>query len=375
MWKRFPHALAAVLVAFGAGGCIGTALDSGGTPPFVPTETSCPIDPDAYIGGDVSLYECPDYWICENIPGGKRCYTPGADYPDGGDWRCYDEGGVTVCEGDHFPDGGGADGWNCESRGDLVICRDGSPDYPDGGGDGEWDCYYESEFRVCDSGGDLPGGGGGGGGGGGFDYPDEGEGWCFYPADGSTDGPPIVVGGFAFETVGGRSAAHIVLIFSEGFVDNSYGANSSDGYRGGHNGHTFRDLVSSDHAEVGFTNGSGTEVLRAKFDYISPGSAASGYDALGVTGGDGSMMSGDASAVLDASSSLDRILNERGCVFLESSPTRAECPTWDNRVVYEMWIDMAVFGASGLGAPVLTSVHASPSRTTDTIPVIPGPCP
>lgn len=381
MWKRFPHAALAALAAGTVSGCIGTMLDAApGEDPrvrdFVPTETSCPIDPDAYIGGDASLYECPDYWICEDIPAGKRCYTPGPDQPDGGEWRCWDEGGATYCEGDDFPDGGNGDGWDCERRGEFVICRDDTPDYPDGGGSGDWDCFFADEFRVCDSGGgDYPGGGGGGGFPGGGDYPGEGEGWCFYPT-GESGGPPIVVGGFEFETVGGRDTIHISLIFSEAFVDNSYGANSSDGYRGGGPGsHTFRDLVSSDHAEVGFTNGAGTEVLRAKFDYITAAGTASGYDSLGVVGGDGSMIAGDASAVVDATSSLDRNFNERDCVFTESSPTAAECPSWDNRVVYEMWLDLAAFGSSGFGMPALSSVHASPSRTDDTIPVTPGPCP
>jgi hypothetical protein len=158
-------------------------------------------------------------------------------------------------------------------------------------------------------------------------------------------------------------------------VDNTYGANSSDGYRGGNNGHTFRDLVSSDHAEVGFADANGVERVRAKFDYISPESSlASGYDALGL-GGDGAMMSGDPSVVVDSTSSLDRNLNELGCVYTQDSPTAAECPGWQVEVVYEMWIALDAFGAEGYGYPLLEYVHASPSRTTDTIYVTPGPCP
>ena len=364
MWKRLPHA-ATLVALMGTTACIGTTLAGEEDPRadgFEPTETVCPSDPDAYIGGDPSLYECPEYWVCENIPGGKRCYQPGPDYPDDGDWECRDEGGVTICEGSDYPDGGGGGDWDCERRGDLVICTKDDPDYPDDGGGGGWDCFFTDEFRVCD------------GGGGGGDFPDDDGDFCFYP-EGETEGPPIVRGGYTFTTVGGRDAVHVRLIFDEGFVDNSYGANSSDGYRGGNNGHTFRDLVSSDHAEIGFADGSGSQVLLAKFDYISPGDTTSGYDALGVHGGDGSMMSGDIGAVLDATSSLDRNFNERGCVYTNDSPTEDECPAWDNRVVYEMWLALDAFGAAGFGGPVLTYVHASPSRTDDTIPVIPGECP
>lgn len=368
--------------ALGLGGCLGSAstdyTDEFTDPRaqgFNPTTpAACPVDPDAYIGGDASLYECPDFWICEDAPtGGKQCYTPGPDYPDGGAWECHDEGGRTICRGDHYPDGGGSSGWDCRSEGEFVVCETGG-DYPDGGG---WDCYYASGYRVCETpgygdgggGGDLPGGGGGG-------FGDGGGGFCFYPV-GEPGAPPLVTGGYRFETIGGRSAVHVTLVFDPSFVDNSYGVNASDGYRGGGaNSHTFRDLVSSDHAEVGFADATGREVVRAKFDYITASpTVASGYDCLGATGGDGAVISGDASAILDATSSLDRNFNELGCVYTVDSPTPDLCPGWEMRVIYEMWLDAAAFGSAGFGYPLLSSVHASPSRVADTIPVEPGPCP
>jgi hypothetical protein len=153
--------------------CNATSLSPGDDPrfaDFTPTEVACPMDPDAFIGGDPSAYECPDYWLCEDLPAGKRCYTPGPDTPDGGDWRCWDEDGSTFCEGDHFPDDGGAGDWDCERRGEFVVCEDDTPDYPDEPGDGGWDCVYIDEFRVCSDGdggsGDDGSGGGGSGGGG-----------------------------------------------------------------------------------------------------------------------------------------------------------------------------------------------------------------
>ena len=361
---RYGLGLVLAIAGIGGTGCIGGMFSEEGAPPLVPPPGAgvCPMDPDAYIGGDPSLYECPEFWVCEDLAGErKRCFNPGPDYPDGGDWECRDEGGTTVCRGSDFPDGGGDGDWDCERQAEFVICTNDRPDYPDEGGGSPWDCWFQDEYRICE-GGDTPG------------YPDGGGDFCFFPTDGG-DGGAVVRGGYRFETRGGRDVVHVTLIFDEAFVDNTYGTNSSDGYRGGDRGHTFRDLVSSDHAEVGFADGSGREVLRAKFDYISPSDVASGYDSLGATGGDGRMMTGDDSAVVDATSSLAHNFNELGCVFTEDSPGAGECPGWEPRVIYEMWIDAALFGAAGFGGPLLEYVHASPSRTDDTIWVEPGECP
>src|SRR5688500_16862622 len=107
MLKRIaPVPLSAALALGVAAGCTGSAVSPDDeikdprAETFDPSITACPIDPDAYIGGDASAYECPDFWVCDAIPGGKRCYTPGADYPDGGDWECWDDGGSTYCRGD-----------------------------------------------------------------------------------------------------------------------------------------------------------------------------------------------------------------------------------------------------------------------------------
>ena len=354
-------------VLFFPSGCVGTGVAAEGDfdpgdwqPP--PDALACPMDPDAFIGGDPDRYECPDYWTCEDLADGvKRCTNPGPDYPDGGEWDCRDEGGSTICEGSDFPDGGGGDGWSCEARGDLVICEDDRPDYPDDGGGGGWSCVFWDEFRICDDGGDEP------------DSPDDGDDFCFLPEDGSSS-EVLVRGGFRFETHAGREAIHVGLVFSEAFVDNTYGVNSSDGYHRDR-GHRFRELVGSDHAEIGFEDASGVEIVRARFDYLSESDdAPSGYDSMGVHDGDGRMIEGDESVILDATSSLARNLNDRGCVFLEDSPTPAECPDWDRRVVYEVWLDRAAF-ADGFGGPALEEVHASPSRTDNTIVVRRGECP
>ncbi len=163
---RTPALLVASLL--GAVGCVGGFVTSNDRSiddfiDEIPAEDlACPADPDCSIGGDCSLYECPDHWICEGTANGeRRCVSPGPDYPDRGGWSCEDVDGETVCTGDSFPDGGGGDAWRCEAAGDLVVCTKETPDYPDGGGGSAWSCYYEGDLRVCST---NPGDGGDGGG-------------------------------------------------------------------------------------------------------------------------------------------------------------------------------------------------------------------
>ncbi len=335
-------------------------------------------DPD---GGGACV---EDWFLCiEDDQENKHCEGQNPATPDGGDWDCVMDGEEIACTGDHIPDG---TSWDCVDNGDgTVTCStDAYTPSDDGSGDGDWNCWLEGEFVICeygefdDSGGDADSdtdtdtdtdtdGDG--------DIPEGGNDICFFDVD-DPDGPPLVTGSYSFETLDGTWAIHVVLAFNEHFVDNTYGVNSADGYRGGPNGHRFHDLVASDAATVGFLDGDGNEILLARFDYISEsGTEASGYDCLGVTGGDGAVETGNAEWVLEATSSLDRNFNELGCVFLEDSPVAGECPGWDYRVVYEMWIDASIFGPSGFGSPWMTFVHASPSRTTDTIYIEPGPCP
>jgi hypothetical protein len=150
-------------------------------------------------------------------------------------------------------------------------------------------------------------------------------------------------------------------------------------------GHSFMDLVGSDHAELAATDADGNEVIRFKLDYLSPSRAAtSGYGTLGVSGGDGRMIAGDESAIVDFMTSLDRNLNERGYAkYTVDSPAtddkytpNPDTPNWDYRVVYEVWIDIKAFGDAGFGGATIEYVHASPSKgDTDTITVHRGDCP
>jgi hypothetical protein len=128
-----------------------------------------------------------------------------------------------------------------------------------------------------------------------------------------------------------------------------------------------------------------TIALRFKLDYVTADpSRPSGYGSLGVKGGDGSMLVGNAAAIVKWSTSIDRNLNERGYArYIPDSPAtdknfsaNPDAPDWDFRVVYEAWVDLAAFGDAGFGGATIEYVHASPAKSeSDTITTEPGKCP
>ncbi|MEY4577952.1 MAG: hypothetical protein RL701_2655, partial [Pseudomonadota bacterium] len=247
---------------------------------------------------------------------------------------------------------------------------------------------------------------------------------CFY---GPGQTLPIATIEEVLECVAGVDAVHLRLTLDPAFVDNTYGDNAIDwgeqsdptvppmaaapapganagpmamppapGKKAGmapaakpgkpgKRGHTWMDLVGSDHAELLVKNAAGDVVSHFKLDYISQDpTAPSGYSSAGVLGGDGKMLEGAASDIVDWRTSIERNLNERGygSYTVDSPATDSDytpnsaTPGWDYRVVYEAWIDNAAFGASGFGTALIENVHASPSKaSSDTITVTPGPCP
>ena len=204
------------------------------------------------------------------------------------------------------------------------------------------------------------------------------------------------------ECVEEGDSIHVRLTFHPWFVDNTYGENAI-GWdaraammdpmgmmkmpkpKMGKSGHTFKDLVGSDHAEILLKDKNGKVVLQFKLDYISEdASRPSGYGSLGVKGGEGKVIVGDGDAVLRWMTSIDLNLNDRGYAsYTENSPAtddkftaNADAPEWDYRVVYEAWIDVRVFGAAGFEGASIEFVHASPSKAqSNTLEVEPGDCP
>jgi len=229
---------------------------------------------------------------------------------------------------------------------------------------------------------------------------------CFFE-----DGDPLPAATMeqVLECVDGTDVVHIRLTFHPTFVDNTYGANAIGwgaddaaddpmmeppmmmGMMGkppkpakGRN-RNYEQLVGSDHAEIVLKDESGETVMQFKLDYISEDpDAPSGYASLGVLGGDGEMIVGDAAWVLDYQTSIETNLNDRGygSYIVDSPATDAdytpnpETPEWDYRYVFEAWVDVDAFGAAGFGTALIESVHASPSKAdSNTIEVEPGECP
>lgn len=202
-------------------------------------------------------------------------------------------------------------------------------------------------------------------------------------------GKPAATVEYLRETAGGRDYYRFRITFDPSFVDNTYGANAI-GW--GDKGHTWKDLLGSDHAELELFDNNHVMVMQLKLDYIGIDATQScGYASLGATGGDGKVLVGDPKHLLGSTSSLAR--NLEGCGYCTSPACNGDCridspatdakwsanpaaPNWDFRVRYETWIDAAVFGASGFGGVNISYVHASPSKeSSNTITVIPGPCP
>ena len=153
----------------------------------------------------------------------------------------------------------------------------------------------------------------------------------------------------------------------------------------GKGGHTFKDLVGSDHAELQLLDDNGVVAMHFKIDYISESeSAASGFASLGVSGGEGALIVGEPEWVLAATTSLDRNLNacDLGSFTTDSPATDAlytpdpSATDWDFRVAYEIWVSAEAFGAAGFGSALIENVHASPSKlSSNTVDVEPAPCP
>lgn len=171
----------------------------------------------------------------------------------------------------------------------------------------------------------------------------------------------------------------VSIVFSREFVDNTYGANAV-GWRK----HSFKDLVGSDHTVLSLSDASDVTRAELKLDYLSEAAIApSGYSTLGVSGGDGRLLLGDATAVLSVGSSMDDNLNARGYALTTSSPETDPSyrpdpafPDWNYWVEYRVSVSTSLFGAEGFGAARMASVHASPSKLGEnTIEVEPTPCP
>jgi hypothetical protein len=129
----------------------------------------------------------------------------------------------------------------------------------------------------------------------------------------------------------------------------------------------------------------GNVAVQFKLDYLSASeTASSGFESLGVSGGEGKLIVGDEAMILASATSMDRNLEACGLSgFLEDSPAtdaaytpNPDAAEWDFRASYEVWISADAFGAAGFGSALIELVHASPSKLADdSVDVTPAPCP
>jgi len=376
----------------------------GGLPGLDDDPYGDPADPVICVGDPDSNIVCKkssEFWDCTTMPNGDvKCTHEQPQSPGGsGTWSCEESGGTITCKSKDAsaPPSGDTD-WTCTQEGEDLVCTKDAPPPPPGGG--SWDCTLDSELNWSCTGtgtappggsttppttpptttpptGDMP--------------PGSGTYDCFRP--GTTPDTPGATPDGAWATIvtkkvslNGTEALYVRVTFNKLFVDNTYGKNSTPYYNpaGKQGSHEFAQLVESDKAEVYMTNAKGDLVGHYAVDYISPSSKTkSGYDCLGVSGGEGAVNVGSASDVLAARSSLDVNLNDYGYQLTVDSPAtdasytpNPQYPKWIFEVWYEVWVKWSVFGSNGPGKVYITGIHASPSRIgQNSIEIVPTPCP
>jgi VCBS repeat-containing protein len=158
------------------------------------------------------------------------------------------------------------------------------------------------------------------------------------------------------------------------YTDNTYGVNKV-GW--GNKKRDFKAVYLSDYGQLAFYDASGSKKIDFKIDLLSARTGTpSGYATLGVSGGDGAMVSGSASNIVSLDTSMNQNMNAFGYVTTSSShplksyspstntsyTPNATYPLWIWDVWYEATIKGSTFGASGFGTVTLRGLHASPPK-------------
>ena len=181
-----------------------------------------------------------------------------------------------------------------------------------------------------------------------------------------------VVVGLVTTTVLGSGDIQVTYL-QQAVNDNRYGTGATAA-TGWPSGHTFNNLVGSDKCEFRFTDGLGNVVFDFFCDYITASAAfPSGYGCLGLSGGDGSLVSGNAANLLSATTSLSDNFNKAGSPFktgffvnspLETSPNSGiSVPAgWDYNNSYTVVVSKNAFGANGFGGVSFPLIHDSPAK-------------
>lgn len=134
--------------------------------------------------------------------------------------------------------------------------------------------------------------------------------------------------------------------------------------------HKFNDLVGSDKAGFELKDSNGQTVMKFYMDYITDSNtqetageyaAYSGYRSLGVTGGDGKMLTGDASKLYNFDSTLELNLNRVGYTN-KTVVSPVGDSNWDVVNGYSFTVKADAFGEAGFGSAIIFDQHNSPSK-------------
>ena len=168
--------------------------------------------------------------------------------------------------------------------------------------------------------------------------------------------------------------AIIRTTLSKTFADNTYGTNAI----GWPSGHTFNQMVSSDNLQMSLFDANNVKKMEFAIDYLSSSNTVpSGYKSLGVSGGEGSLIIGNASDIVSVTTSLDKNFNSYGYKLTTNSPAtnasytpNASYPSWIYEVWYEVTVKLSAFGSAGFGRPKISSINATPNKTGNSLEMV-----
>ncbi|MEA5534016.1 SdrD B-like domain-containing protein [Crocosphaera sp. XPORK-15E] len=159
------------------------------------------------------------------------------------------------------------------------------------------------------------------------------------------------------------------------FNDNTYGTGSDSGWTSQGKTHTFSNLTGSDKAGFEVKDGNGTVLFKFYQDYITSSStnidgytSYSGYESLGISGGDGGLENGGtlnasaATLLYDFDSTLETNLNQAGYTGLTTNSPIND-PNWNDVNGYSFTVKASAFGTAGFGGVSIFDQHNSPAKT------------
>ena len=184
----------------------------------------------------------------------------------------------------------------------------------------------------------------------------------------------------------------VTYLQSNNFNDNTYGTGSDIGWTSRGKTHKFSDLTNSDYAGFEVRATDGTVLFKFKQDYITASSTNidgyttySGYQSLGIAGGDGGLVTGGllnaqwATFLYDFDSTLELNLNQPGTgtngVLYRNMTVNSPIndPNWNEVNGYMFTIRASAFdGRGGFGGVTIWDQHNSPAKIGDSNSYLPN---